>query len=145
MDRLNGDRQTKFDGDFDSFISSVKDAKEGKNLPENYVPQTVYWIVENDKFIGRVSVRHILNDHLLLSGHIGYAVRPSERGKGYGSIALKLALHKAKELGIEKALVTCADGNIASRKIIEKNGGILEDERLAGDGTNMLRFWITTI
>ncbi len=134
--RLNGDKQGKYDGDFDAFLASLKDAREGKNLPEGYVPQTVYWIVDGNKFIGRVAIRHMLNDHLtILGGHIGYAIRPTERNKGYGSLALKLALPKARELGIEKALVTCAKGNLASKKIIEKNGGIFEDEGIADDGT----------
>ena len=145
LNRLNGDKQAKFDGNFDSFLASLKDAREGRNLPEGYVPQTVYWLVEENKFIGRVSIRHILTDNLLiLGGHIGYAIRPSERKKGYGSMALRLALQKAKELGIEKALVTCSKENIVSRKIIEKNLGIFEDERIAKDGTIMLRFWIQT-
>ena len=143
--RLDGDRHAKFNGDFDAFLLYLKEAREGKNLPEGYVPQTVYWLVDGNKFIGRVAIRHALNERLILVGHIGYAIRPSERGKGYGNLALKLALPKAKKLGIEKALITCAKDNIASRKIIEKNGGILEDERVADDGTPMLRFWVPTI
>ncbi len=145
LNRLNGDKQTKFTGDFDAFLSSIKDAREGKNLPQGYVPQTVYWLVSGNKFIGRVSIRHTLNHHLLmLGGHIGYAIRPTERKKGYGSLALRLALQKAEELGIEKALVACTKDNIASRKIIEKNGGIKEDERITDDGITMLRFWVPT-
>ena len=143
--RLDGDKHAKFNNDFNAFLAHLKDAREGKNLPERYVPQTVYWLVEGNKFIGRVAIRHVLNDHLMMiGGHIGYAIRPTERKKGYGNLALKLALPKARELGIEKALVTCEKDNLASRKIIEKNEGIFENEKMGDDGKVMLRFWVST-
>ena len=132
--------QSKLTGNFEQFLESLKNESEGKNLSEGYVPQTVYWLVDGDRFIGRVGIRHILNDKLLKEGgHIGYSIRPSERKKGYGTLALKLALPKAREIGIEKALLTCNFDNLASKKIIEKNGGILENQI-----ENKLRFWVPT-
>ena len=143
--RLEGEKYEKFENDFEGFLAYQKDEREGRNLPEGWVQQTVYWLVDGDKFIGRVSIRHILNQHLLtMGGHIGYSIRPSERHKGYGTLALKLALPKAREIGIEKALLTCNTDNIGSRKIIEKNGGILEDQRVGSDGIIKLRFWVPT-
>jgi predicted acetyltransferase len=53
-------------------------------------------------------------------GHIGYSIRASERGKGYGTKMLKMVLPKVKELEIDRALITCDDTNIASQKVIEK-------------------------
>lgn len=71
---------------------------------------------------------HIENDFLALEGgHIGFDVAPSYRGRGYGKKMLKLVLPKASELGIRKALITADEDNIASRKVIENNGGIFEN------------------
>src|SRR3569832_418771 len=116
--------------DFVAYIERVLNAEKGIGLPPGYVPQSDFWLVDQGNYIGRVSIRHTLNEDLLnLGGHIGYDIRPSKRSLGYGTKILELALPKAKELGIEKVLVTCDETNIPSRKIIEANGGVLEDKR----------------
>ncbi|RJQ34792.1 GNAT family N-acetyltransferase [Candidatus Parcubacteria bacterium] len=142
-------RKTEFDFDlaenhFERFVRELNEHAEGKHMKEGYVPETVLWLVGGMEYIGRVSIRHRLNDHLLkLGGHIGYDIRRSMRNKGYGTMILKLALPKAKELGIERALLTCDKTNIASRKIIEKNGGVLENKGPNPEGgPDKLRFWI---
>lgn len=135
---------SELESDFDAFISREASNRRGENLPEGHVPCTDYWLIDNEEFIGRVSIRHHLNDALLrLGGHIGYDIRPGRRGRGYGNAILRLTLPKAKELGIKRALVTCDATNIASRKIIEKNGGVLEN-RVGNPetGIDKLRFWI---
>ena len=129
---------------FSAYVKRVKNLAKGIGLVKDYVPETVYWLIYGKKFIGRASIRHSLTKHLrLIGGHIGYEVRPSERKKGYGKRILELALLKAKKLGIKKVLVTCNATNIASRKIIEYCGGVLEDSRSQGKGKpRKLRFWI---
>lgn len=131
--------------DFSSYIERVLSESEGKNVPEGYVPQTTYWLIDNDDFIGSVSIRHTLTEHLLKEGgHIGYDIRPSKRKMGYGKRILELALPKAKQLGIQKVLVTCNETNIGSKKIIEANGGILEDRLELHEGKPAkLRYWIS--
>jgi len=91
-----------------------------------------------------VRVRQQLTEHLLqIGGHIGYDIRPSKWGKGYGNKILALGLQKAKEMGIEKVRITCDVDNVASRKIIEKNGGVLDSEIPNPEtGVNKARFWI---
>ena len=132
------------DGDFDAVVEKLKGQREGKYLPEGYVPHTVYFMVEGEKFIGHVDVRHRLNEHLLtVGGHIGYAIRPSERQKGYGTEILRQALTEARELGLKKVLVTCSDDNIASKRIIEKNGGVFENTSVTDAGVVKRRYWIT--
>ena len=74
-----------------------------------------------------------------MGGHIGYDVRPSARRRGHATSMLAAALPVARGLGIGQALLTCLNDNIGSRKAIEANGGVLDNER---DG--MLRFWIPT-
>ena len=114
---------------FDVLVEKLQDWKQGKQLPKGWVPcSTLYLVREDGTIVGKCSLRHELNDFLRnIGGHIGYIIRPDERQKGYGAAILKLTLKKAKELGLEQVLVTCDDDNTASIKIIEKNGGMLED------------------
>lgn len=129
--------------DFASFLSGLEDAA-GRNVKPGFVPQTTYWLVEDAGFIGRVSVRHRLNENLMrVGGHIGYEIRPSRRRQGYGTLALRLGLEKAAALGIRKALVTCDATNRPSRSIILANGGKMEDQiEMGGGKPPKQRFWI---
>ena len=112
-----------------TLIQRYEDHSKGINLPEGYVPCTTYWLVDGENFIGRGSVRHTLNDFLQkYGGHIGYYIRSSYWGQGYGTLQLKLLLEKAHELGINKALITCDTHNIASARVMEKNGAVRLDE-----------------
>ncbi len=106
-------------------------------LREGWVHCTYFWMVEGDELVGYVAIRHRLSPWLLdQGGHIGYGVRPSRRREGHATRALGLALVEAGDLGIERALITCDHDNDASRRTIERNGGVLEDRR--GD---KLRYW----
>jgi predicted acetyltransferase len=85
--------------------------------------------LSDGKLVGRSDLRHRLNPALeIIGGHIGYDVRPSERRKGFGTLILKLIMEKARKIGLSEVLVTCDTDNIASAKIIEKNGGKLEKQ-----------------
>jgi predicted acetyltransferase len=113
-------------------------AAEDAPRPEWFVPCTTLWWVEGTDYLGRIAVRHRLTDRLLeVGGHIGYDVRPTARRRGHATAMLAAALPVAAGLGIESALVTCDSDNVGSRRVIEANGGVLEDER----GGN-LRFWV---
>ncbi|QQS59282.1 GNAT family N-acetyltransferase [Candidatus Peregrinibacteria bacterium] len=126
----------------DEYIQRTKDHSQGKNMPDWFVPGTTYWLIDNDKFVGHVNIRHELNDKLKKEGgNIGYAIRPTERQKGYGSKILELAIQKAKKIGLQKVLITCNDENIASAKIIEKNGGKLQDKNIV-DEKLVRRYWL---
>jgi predicted acetyltransferase len=117
----------------------------GRNLPDGFVPETIYWLLrDGQRVVARSSLRHRLTPHLEHEGgHIGYSVRPSDRGKGYGTAVCRLTLERARALGLPRVLITCDADNAASARIIEKNGGILEDERLSAQtGKMKRRYWI---
>lgn len=102
-----------------------------------------WWIAEDDTYLGCITLRHGLNDFLLrVGGHVGYAVRPSARGRGLAAWALRSLLPRARELGLERLLVTCADDNAASARTIENVGGSLEDVR-ENELRRTRRYWIT--
>jgi predicted acetyltransferase len=108
------------------------------------VQSSTFWlVVDNRKVVGAVNIRHELTEKLFnCGGHIGYGIRPSERQKGYATKLLTLALEKSKEIGIKNALVVCDDHNVASRKIILKNGGVQDKNFIEEDGNIINRFWI---
>ena len=129
---------------FDDFIGEFEKTRKGMGLPLGWVAATEYWLVEGDHFIGRIDIRHRLTDALKkFGGHIGYEIRKSERKKGYGKVMIKLVLPHVKELGIEKALITCDSTNIASQKVILSVGGKLQDE-IVNEGREFptQRYWV---
>jgi predicted acetyltransferase len=127
---------------FPLMIKRLQDYQNGIGV-ENFVAHSTYWLVNtNKKILGVVNIRHYLNESLLKKGgHIGYGIRPSERRKGYANIILQLAKDKARELSLDKVLLTCDKNNIGSVKTILKNGGILESEEMIED-TIIQRYWI---
>ncbi len=124
-----------------------EDFRTGKNLPEGYVKATYLWLVDGDEFIGESSIRHSLTDALLrYGGHIGYGVRYTQWKKGYGTHMLSRTLQYASGvLGLSRVLITCNDDNYGSARVIEKNGGILQDKVINTiQGAEILtrRYWI---
>lgn len=128
---------------FADYLKRLDDAANGEGLPEGFVPGSSYWLVCGQRMLGTCNLRHRLNENLLkYGGHIGYSIRPSERRKGYATILLRLAIGKARDRGIDRVLVTCDKDNIASARVIQKNGGVLESEVLTEEGTLGQRYWI---
>lgn len=126
---------------FASYVDHlVADSMETAGRPVGHVPSTTLWWVDGDEFLGRLSIRHRLNDGLLeYGGHIGYDVRESRRREGHASAMMAAALPVAHDLGIDPALITCDEDNLGSRRVIEKAGGVYEDTR----GIKR-RYWVPT-
>lgn len=111
-----------------------------------HVPRTTWWLVDGDEFIGVGWLRHVDADHLLdVGGHVGYEIRPSKRGLGYGKLILKLMLDKAREAGYESVVLLCNEDNPASRRIIEVNGGTIAGERTVNRRDGVIRHFVYVI
>ncbi len=130
-----------------NIIEMMMNNRDRSKLPPKYVPSYDYFFVDDGRLLGIIQIRIELTSGLLqYGGNIGYAVNPMYWKRGYGTKILELGLRKAKELGIEKeVLITCDDNNVGSYKIIEKNGGILENKVINKDGDEEFitrRYWI---
>ena len=80
------------------------------------------------EFCGSIGLRWqpgttALPSHCL--GHIGYSVVPWKQRLGYAKSALQLMLPEAKAVGLPYVEITTDPNNIASRRVIESNGGFL--------------------
>lgn len=125
------------------YLTLLDCRRRGIDLPPERVPATFLAADVMGELVGRVSIRHALNEHLLNEGgHIGYGVRPAHRGRGHAREILCQALVIARAEGVEETLVTCDEGNVASLAVIESLGGRLEDVRVGEDGIGKRRYWI---
>jgi len=132
---------------YTQYIQRLLDEAKGINLQEGYVPCSHFWLINSDSvLLGAIRIRHHIDNEFLSleGGHIGYDIAPSYRGCGNGKLMLKLALSKAKQLGITKVLLTADEDNFASRKVIEANGGEFEKIVMGKVFPNPLaRYWIS--
>jgi predicted acetyltransferase len=142
---FNGTSFGRGECDLQTYLKECRDHEKGRNLSAGMVPQSTYWLVNRSgSAIGIARVRHRLNERLMhYGGHIGYYVRPAERGSGRGKLILRLALEKARQLGIGQALLTVAPQNTRSKRVIIANGGIpdgLGTDPVSGEVVE--RYWI---
>ena len=124
---------------YEEWLEENLQAEAGLNISENWVPAIqLVSFNEAGHALGFLNLRLRLNDYLLeKGGHIGYSIRPSERGQGYAKESLRQGLQIAKKKNITRALITCNIENFASRAVILANGGQLEDIRHETE-----RYWI---
>jgi len=135
--------------DFAAFLAELQDQDRVFTTADGAVlrtvPFSIHWLVEGETFIGEVSFRHVLTDRLLQSGgNIGFGIRPSFERRGHAKRMLALALDEARKRGLARVLLTAHEWNIGSRRVIEANGGVLENtvEDINGGG-KLRRYWIT--
>ena len=123
--------------------------KKEKGLVPGQSPSFHYWAVDGGRFIGEFQLRTEFTEKVMQDiGSVGYAVRTSEWGKGYGTEILRQGLVIAADHGMDRVLLTINDRNAVSVHICEKLGGRLEDTIDAfneAEGRHILRrYWIGT-
>ncbi len=123
---LNGAHGLSRDA-FPVWIARQEEIARGIGLPEGFVRQSVYWMFVDGRPVGSAKLRHGLSDALRIEGgNIGYGIRPTERGKGYGRLLLGLMLAEAGRQGLSRVLVTVNNTNVPSLRVARANGGMLE-------------------
>ena len=119
------------EADFEEKALKVMIAQEsGENLPKGYVPQTIFFLWDDNEIVGQFNVRHYLCESLIEgSGHIGYFVAEKYRGNGYATEGLRLTLQLAKDIIPEKKIYLRVNkDNPASLRVMQKNGGYIHHE-----------------
>ena len=138
--------------DADAFLQGLQPnqpgtvrAADGSEMPR--LPGATYWLCDG-AFCGMINYRHVPGTETLpehVSGHVGYAVVPGKRGRGYAKAALALLLPVLEAAGLARVMITCDEANAASRRVIEANGGLfdgMQSDHLHGPQAMKLRFWV---
>lgn len=111
---------------YEKWLNLIEQRRNKKFNGISVPDETYFFVDEEDNIIGIINIRLGLNDMLRnLGGHIGYSIRPSERGKGYNKINLYLGLKRLNEVGEKEALLDCEIANKASSGTMKALGGQL--------------------
>lgn len=128
---------------FSAFVARHRQFARGVDMPEGLVPASFLVAVVDGTIVGRVSIRHELNDFLAAEGgHIGYGVLRAHRRQGYATEILRQSVIIARSVGVADALVICDDDNVGSATVIERCGGELVDKTTDSDGLPIRRYLI---
>ena len=100
------------------------------DMPEWFVPETYYYLWDEQVLVGEYRIRHYLTEALKVgAGHIGYSIKKEYRGKGYGTKGLAMVLDIAREIVPEDEIyLRVLKSNIRSFKAINSNGAYIADE-----------------
>jgi len=134
--------------DYELWLTHTTNNRQENKTRPDWVTATTFFAVRqsDDRIVGILDIRHNLNHDFLTQygGHIGYAVRPCERKKGYATDMLRMGLTYAKTLGIARIMLGCYTSNLPSVKTIVKNGGVLSETKPLTDGKLVNIYWIET-
>ena len=140
---LGAEDDVETDDGFAAWVHRLRPETDAALPPApGQVRGTCWWIVEGDAVLGAIAMGYQLNERALRVGQIGYGIRPSARGRGLAKWALGQVLLTAATEGLDRVLITCRDDNVASARVIEHNGGVLENVRDTESG-RIRRYWVT--
>ena len=123
---------------YEKWLSWSDEGRVNGSMFSTNVPCTIYFLmIDNVEITGCI----IMNHDITRRGHLHAGIVPWNRGKGYGTRMLELALVKCSEMGIDRVLITPRNDNIGAINTIIRNGGVLQDEFYDGDDL-ILRYWI---
>ena len=130
--------------DYPAWLQDKLNRHTGENLPKGFVREDFLLCFEDGKLIGVYSIKFELTEHLTnYGGHVGYAVRPSARNRGLATQIMQQGMAMAHEQGFRRLLCICDEDNVASEKVILKNGGVLEDCRFdPEENVTVKRYWV---
>ena len=134
-----------YDSSYEEFYDGLEVNKHINQINPEWANQTSYVLIdENGHIYGAANIRHELKGKLReICGHVGYGIRPSERGKGYATLQLKLLLEKMDKMGIDNALITCRENNIGSIKTMNKFIGTADSLIPSRyEGIMEYRYWV---
>ncbi len=133
---------------FSDLVQNLLNQSRGIGVREGFVPNSTYWLIDDDEvLVGVSNLRHSLTKSLLhIGGHIGFGVRPSRFRQGIGTQLLALTLHRAADIGLKRVLLTCDKNNLGSAGVITANQGQLENEVIDAKAGNVVqRYWIEIV
>jgi predicted acetyltransferase len=131
--------------DMAALVARLAAHSRGEGLPAGFVPHSTFWLVRDGReVLGVSNLRHRLTPRLRVEGgNIGYGVRPSARRQGHATRLLRGTLERARGLGLDRALLTCAKGNAGSVATIRRCGGVFESEEFIASRNEVVqRYWI---
>jgi len=115
--------------DFVGLLKKLDGYASGTGVPENMVPSSTFWLIQNNEIVGVTNLRHYLNTEIeFCGGHIGLGIRPSFRGKGVGNFLMAESIKKLNSIGVNTIHIHCYKDNLASSAMIIANDGKLTSE-----------------
>lgn len=109
-------------------VDLIEDGREEPNAMNQFTGSLYYDIYLHRQRIkiGECDLRIGMNDELYYAGNIGYRIFDCWRGHHYAYEACKILFVLAKKkYHMTNLIVTCSPENIASKKTLEKLGGVL--------------------
>jgi predicted acetyltransferase len=129
--------------DWQDYLDFLEHMRLGLDPAADRVPASMLAAEVSGQVVGRLSVRHTLNEFLAREGgHLGFAVRPQHRRNGYATEILRQGRIIARSLGVDRALVTCDEDNIGSATVIQRCGGLFDSIHVTDEGRLIRRYWI---
>ena len=120
--------------DFDAYVAERVGVRDRWG-----VPSRVWWYTSGEYYLGSLVLRHRLIDDEG-GGHIGYHVVYPWQRRGHATRMLRAALGRCSRVGITRTLLTVAPDNVASLRVVDRNGGVPDGVNYEGEA----RFWIDT-